>query len=103
MAIKGLLSWVNPVTRADGTAYNQTQNAGYEIQFDGTPAVSIPLSYGTSFDMTTLAAYNALIPGTHTVGIAVVDTGGLVSSFATTSFPAFSKSLPLAPTSAAVS
>lgn len=96
------LTWVNPTTREDGSAYDQSQNAGYEIQFDGQAAVSVPLAYGTSFDLELLDAYHALAAGTHQLGLAVVDTGGLVSSFSTVSFPVFSKSRPAAPTNLAL-
>lgn len=91
------LTWVNPTAREDGTAYDQTQNAGYEIQLDGAGAVSVPLAWGTSIDLATVAPFQALPSGVHTLGLAVVDTGGLVSSFTTLSFPKFSASRPLAP------
>jgi hypothetical protein len=96
------LSWVNPTARADGSAYTQAQNAGYEIQFDGVGQVSVPVAWGTSFDLSTLAAFTALPVGTHQLGLAVVDTGGLVSSYTTISFPKFSGSPPLAPTAVAL-
>lgn len=102
MAQAHTLEWTNPTTRADGSAYNQAQNAGYEIQLDGAASVSIPLAWGTSFDLSTLAAWPTLAVGNHTAGIAVVDTGGLVSGFASATFPVFSKSPPLAATAVSV-
>jgi hypothetical protein len=103
MTTKHTLAWVNPVARVDGTVYDQALNAGYEIQLDATPAVSIPLAYGTTFDLSTLAAWPTLTVGIHTAGIAVVDTGGLVSGFGTATFSVFSTSPPLAPSAATIS
>jgi hypothetical protein len=80
MANAHTLSWVNPTTNTDGSPFAQSDSAGYELAFDGTPAVSIPLTYGTSFDMSTLAAYEALSTGTHTVTLAIVNTGGNASA-----------------------
>ena len=102
MAIKGIISWVNPVTNTDGTAYDAAnQNAGYTLQFDGVGAVSIPLVYGTSFDMNVLLAYTSLKSGSHTVELQSVTKGGVASAFST---PAtFSvAAIPLAPTAVAV-
>lgn len=75
------LNWTNPTTYTDGTPYAQTDNAGYTLQLDATPAVSIPLAWGTGFDLTTLASYKALKSGTHTVAIAVVSKAGFTSDF----------------------
>lgn len=70
------LSWTNPTTNADGTTMAQTDFAGYVLALDGAPAVSVPLQFGTSFDMSTLAAYTALKSGSHTVTLAVVNVAG---------------------------
>lgn len=76
------ISWANPTTNTDGTPYNAaTDNAGYELVLDGAPAVSIPVSYGTSFDLSTLAAFTALKSGSHTAALAVVNKQGVVSDF----------------------
>lgn len=103
MATKGIISWVNPTTNTDGTAYDgATLNAGYTLQLDGVGAVSIPLAYGTSFDMNTLAAYKALKSDkTHTAALQVVTKAGVASDFSapvTFSVPA----IPMVPTSVAV-
>ncbi len=82
MALKGIISWVNPTTNTDGTAYDgATQNAGYTLQLDGVGQVSIPLAYGTSFDMNTLAAFKALKSGYHTAALQVVTKQGVASDF----------------------
>lgn len=78
MANPHVLSWVNPTLNTDGTAYAQTSNAGYELSLDGTAAVAVPLAWATSFDMSTLAAFDALKSGTHTVTLANVTTAGIV-------------------------
>lgn len=81
MANPHVLTWTNPTARVDGSAYTQAQNAGYQLAFDGAAAaVSIPLAWGTTFDMATLAAYQALTPGSHSVTLAVVDTNGEASA-----------------------
>ncbi len=98
------ISWVNPTTFTDGSAYAQTDNAGYTLQIDGVGAVSIPLAFGTSFDLSTLAAYQALKKGTHTVALAAVAaaaSGGQTSAFSNVS--TFQISVPpSAPTSLAI-
>lgn len=80
------LTWTNPATYIDGSAYGQADNAGYQIAFDGQPAISIPLSWGTSFDLVTLAAYTALKKGTHTLALAPVSVKGVVGAFSSASF-----------------
>lgn len=75
-----VISWTNPTTRVDGSPYGQADNAGYELGIDGTGAVSIPLAWGTQFDLTTLDAYRALNSGTHTLTLAVVSKGGVKSN-----------------------
>lgn len=77
------LNWTNPTTYTDGTPYGQADNAGYTLQLDTTPAVSIPIGWGTGFDLTTLASYKALTSGPHTVAIAVVSKAGIASDFST--------------------
>lgn len=76
------LTWVNPTAREDGTTYDaKTENAGYTIQVDGTAAVSIPLAFGTSFDLTTLGLFVDLKQGNHTAALAAVDKAGGQSAF----------------------
>lgn len=76
-----VLSWTNPTTYTDGTPYAQTDNAGYVIQLDSTPSVGIPVAWGTSFDLSTLAGYSVLKKGSHTVSLAVVSKDGVQSAF----------------------
>lgn len=102
MSIKGQLTWVNPTTNTDLTAYDAaTQNAGYTVKIDGVGAVSIPLAFGTSFDLNLLDAYKRLASGPHTLAMQVVNKSGVASDFsaaATFSIDA----VPMAPTSVAV-
>lgn len=83
MAVKGIINWVNPSTNTDGTAYDASKdNAGYTLQLDGVGQVSIPLAYGTSFDMNSLDAYKALKSDkTHTAALQVVNKAGVASDF----------------------
>lgn len=92
------LSWTNPTLNTDGTAYDLTRTAGYELQIDGTGAISIPLANGgTSFDVSTLAAYTALPAGAHTFALDIVTKEGVKSAFSTT-FPFSIVGTPKAPT-----
>lgn len=76
------LSWVNPTLNTDGSAYDAvTENAGYTVRVDGTGAVSIPLSFGTNFDLATLAVVQALKAGPHQAALAVSNKDGEVSAF----------------------
>lgn len=75
-----VFSWTNPTEYTDGSAYTQADNAGYQLILDGAPAVGIPLAWGTSFDASTLAAYQALKRGSHTAALQVVDTAGEASA-----------------------
>lgn len=80
MANPHVLTWTNPTTNTDGSAMPQSEFAGYQISFDGDAAVSIPLAFGTTFDMGSLAAYEALKSGAHTVSLAVVSNAGIVGA-----------------------
>jgi hypothetical protein len=82
MAFNGILSWLNPTSRSDGTVYDAlTETAGYQISLDAVPAVDVPTGFATSFDLKTLAAYPSLQVGVpHTITLAIVDKGGLVSA-----------------------
>lgn len=99
MANPKVLSWTNPTQYTDGSPYDaSTANAGYVIALDGLGAVAIPLAFGTSFDLSTLAAYQALKRGSHTVALAVVTKEGMQSDFS--SATTFQIAVPaMAPTS----
>lgn len=100
------VSWVNPTQGTDQNgntvAWAATDFAGIEIQLDSEAAVSVPMTAeATSFDLTTLAAYQALPSGTHTLGLAVVTQEGAVSAFGQSN--TFSTGVvPLAPTAVVV-
>lgn len=99
MSSPHVLSWVNPTTYSDGvTPYPQADNAGYTIELDGAGAVSVPLAWGTTFDLSTLAAFQALSHGSHTVALAAVSVTGGQGAFSAPD--TFSVVLaPMAPTS----
>lgn len=96
------LTWTNPTTNTDGTAYDAaTENAGYTIQIDGTGAVSIPLAYGTTFDLSLLDAFTSLKSGAHSLALQVTNKQGVSSAFsASATFPVVGT--PLAPTAVVV-
>lgn len=76
-----VISWVNPTQNTDGSALAATGIAGYELSIDGAPAVGLPLTAeATSFDMSTLASFDALKSGAHSVTLAVVSTAGAVGA-----------------------
>lgn len=77
------VTWTNPTTYTDGSAYSQSDNAGYTVQIDGTGQISIPVAWATSVDLSTLAVYPTLTVGNHTVTVAVVSKDGVQSDFAT--------------------
>lgn len=97
-----VINWTNPTTNDDGTPYDgETMNAGYELRLDGVGAVSLPLRYGTTFDMATLAAFASLKNGNHTVALAVVTKDGGRSEYSNAvTFPLDRK--PTAPTAVGV-
>ena len=82
------VTWTNPTTRTNGTPYDAaTENAGYELALANpaggplTPFISIPLAFGTSFDLSTAAAYQALPSGTYEFALAVTSKEGLTSAY----------------------
>lgn len=87
------MSWVNPTTDTDNNPYAQGDNAGYMIAIDGQPAVSIPLTWGTSFDLAQLAAVQSLKSGQHTAQLALISSpakGGVTGLFtAPVTFPVY--------------
>lgn len=97
MANPHVLSWINPTLNTDGSAMAQPDFAGYELSLDGAPSVSVPLQFGVTFDMATLAAYQALKTGAHTATLAVVNTAGNVGA------PSTAASFQLSPTPGIIS
>lgn len=96
------LTWTNPTLNTDGSILDTDDVAGYQIAIDDTPAVSVPLGYAASFDLTTLSGFSALKSGPHTVKLAVTNKEGETgeaSSAAT--FPILPK-VPGVPTNLAV-
>jgi hypothetical protein len=101
MASPHTLTWTNPTTNTDGTPYGAADNAGYEIALDSVGAVGIPLAYGTSFDLGSLAAFTSLKSGLHSLALRVVSKQGVTSEFsAAVTFPVIGT--PMAPTNLAM-
>ena len=96
------LSWTNPTQNTDGTPFEAADFAGIEIELDGAPAVSVPQSSEvSSFDLSTLAAWNTLKSGPHTVTLASTNKEGNTSDFASpVTFPVLA--VPMAPTALSV-
>lgn len=102
------ITWTNPTARIDGSAYGQADNAGYELAIAAgaspppvTGQVSIPVAWGTSFDISTLAAYQALAGGAYEFFLRVVDKAGVVSEWSNAA-PFSIARPPMAPTNLAV-
>ena len=101
------VSWVNSTQGTDQNGNTvpwdaTTDLAAISIEIDSEPVVSVPVSLGaTSFDLTTLASYQALASGAHILALAVVTKEGAVSAFAAPD--SFSTGVvPLAPTAVVV-
>jgi hypothetical protein len=96
-----ILSWTNPTQDTQGNPYTQAENTGYEVVFDGGTPVTLPgVTWATSFDLSTLPAYQALKAGTHTVELAAIDAGGASAFTAAVTFSIVAT--PLAPTNLAI-
>jgi hypothetical protein len=103
VANKNKLTWVNPTTYTDGTAYDPaTENAGYELSINGAEAsVALPFAFGTEFEMKDLEEYRQLPLGEHTVRLRVITKQGVASDY--TGAVTFRKDgQPLAPANLAV-
>lgn|GEM_PF-5261279 len=95
------LNWTNPTLMTDGTPFaGSSDTSGYQIAIDATPAVSIPIGYATTFDMSTLAVWPTLKSGAHTVQLAVVTKEAVTGLFGTATFSIFGT--PMAPTALSV-
>ena len=83
MSTKGIISWHNPTTNTDGSAFDaNAQAGGFELQFDGAGVVDFLFTAGVNvFDMNTLDAYKALAEGPHNVALAIVNKSGVASAF----------------------
>lgn len=88
MSIRGIISWDNPTTNVDGSAYNHaTQGVGYELALNSEqPLLTLPFAFGNSFDMNSIEQYVALGYGTHTVRLRVVSRNGGTSAWASATF-----------------
>lgn len=87
--------WSNPTHDKDGTPYSEADHDGYMVSFDGGALVRLPLTWGTSFDLGTLAEAQMLKAGAHTATIATKSKKGVVGLAASATFQT-------APTPAAV-
>jgi len=77
MANPHIINWTNPTQDTQGNPYTQSENTGYEISFDDGAPITLPgVTWATTFDMSTLPAYQALKAGTHTVKLAALDSAG---------------------------
>lgn len=84
------LSWTWPTTAKDQNGNSVplalTDIAAVEVQFDGGAVIDVTAVTGASgpqasLILATLAAYQALSAGTHTVDVAARTTGGSIGGF----------------------
>lgn len=78
MSQKIIASWSNPTHDRDGNAYGEADHAAYLLSLDGGAAFTLPLVWGTNFDLGTLPAVQALNSGTHSATIASLSKKGVV-------------------------
>lgn len=75
------LQWDGPTKNVDGSVFDQTQFAGYELELDGRPSVAIPVAWDSDnkydFDLRSVG----LTFGQHKARIRVVNKTGKVSDF----------------------
>jgi hypothetical protein len=100
------VTWVDPTTGTDATGATvpwdaTTDRAAVEIQFDGVGVVDVPVSTGVdTLDLTTVAAFEALPAGAHSLTMAEVTKEGTVGkASAATTFSVDHTITPDAPTS----
>lgn len=75
------LSWTNPAQNVDGTTFDPaTDQVGISIVLDGAAAFPVASGSASSIDLTSIAAFKALKPGSHTVAIDVVNKAGVHSA-----------------------
>jgi hypothetical protein len=73
-------NWRGPTEYTDGTAFGESDLAGWLITVDGAPAVNVPMAWNESnlysFDLTTLG----ISYGAHVARIQTVARNGSVSA-----------------------
>lgn len=90
-----IAKWTNPTHDKDGNPYGEADHAGYVVSIDNGTPISLSLTWGTQFDLGSLAQVQALKAGSHAATIAPVSKKGVVGA-------AVSASFSLNPTPAAV-
>ncbi len=80
---KAQISWTRPTTRADGTALNATEIAGYDLYYSaGSSTALTKLTSVTSAELSVII--DELAAGTHYFAVATTDTSGVQSSLSPT-------------------
>jgi hypothetical protein len=75
------LFWTQPLTNVDGTVFDESQFAGYEIEVNGAPVVSVPVAWVTSGAYELPIASVTSTVGSYTARIRVVNRDGVASDF----------------------
>ena len=81
-----IAQWTNPTTDTDGNAYLQEHHMGYVVSIDGGAHFAIPLTWGDSFDLGSLQAFQSLPTGEHRVTIQCMSRKGVVGRPSTSTF-----------------
>jgi hypothetical protein len=87
--------WTNPTHDKDGNPYSEADHDSYVVTLDGGAPIKLPLTWGTNFDLGTLAETQALKAGAHTATIASRSKKGVIGVTSSATFQT-------APTPAAV-
>lgn len=74
------INWTQPQTNEDGSVFDATQFAGFQLLLDGQPAVAIPTAWQTSGVYSFPLASLSLAYGAHTVELQTVAKNGTVSA-----------------------
>lgn len=69
MTQKIIASWTNPTHDKDGNPYTEADHAVYLVTVDNGAPITLPLTWGTNYDLGTLAEVQALKSGQHTAVI----------------------------------
>lgn len=73
--------WAQPLFNTDGSAFDAAQFAGFELEIDGAPAVSVPVAWQTSGRYDLPFAGFSFADGNHSARVRVKHVNGQVSAY----------------------
>lgn len=84
MANPTKLTWTQPKANVDGSVFDVTQFAGFQIAIDGKPAVSIPIAWNDVGTYELPLAGLSLSFAQHVVGMQTIAKNGAISAMSNT-------------------